>query len=169
MNYIQWYDSPIGRILLAADDVGLVGVWFEGQRYFAENLESEHCKMQTAALRQTSKWLDIYFDGAEPDFMPPLHVCGTPFQMKVWELLTQIPYGATVTYGQLAERIAANRGIKRMSARAVGGAVGRNNISIIIPCHRVVGANGKMTGYAGGIDKKIALLDLEKRRRHFAT
>ena len=112
-------------------------------------------------FEQAKKWLAIYFSGKEPDFKIPLHFIGTDFQNEVWEILSSIPYGQTTTYGEIAKQLAARRGLERMSAQAVGGAVGRNEISIIVPCHRVVGANGSLTGYAGGIDKKIALLQLE--------
>lgn len=107
------------------------------------------------------RWLDIYFSGQQPDFMPPLHMSGTPFQMAVWETLREIPYGQTTTYGAIARKIARQRGLSKMSAQAVGQAVGRNELSILVPCHRVVGTNGSLTGYAGGIDKKIQLLQLE--------
>lgn len=111
---------------------------------------------------EAKRWLDIYFSGKEPDFSVPLHFTGTEFQNEVWELLLAIPYGQTTTYGELARRIAGKRGVKHMSAQAVGGAIGHNNISVIVPCHRVVGTNGSLTGYAGGIDKKVKLLELEK-------
>ena len=107
------------------------------------------------------KWLDIYFSGRKPDFMPPVHMIGSEFRRQVWKILREIPYGETITYGALAKRIAEEKGLKRMSAQAVGGAVGHNEISIIIPCHRVVGSDGSLTGYAGGIDKKERLLMLE--------
>ena len=139
MIYTTDYQSPLGKIFLAADEKGLTGLWLEGQKYYAAQLEKE-----------------------EPDFMPLLHPVGTEFQCAVWEILRKIPYGQTITYGEIARQLAAQRGVKKMSAQAVGGAVGHNKISIIIPCHRVVGSNGSLTGYAGGIDKKIALLKLEK-------
>lgn len=161
MTYIQHYDSPLGGILLAADSVGLTGVWLEGEKYFADNLPKEHIKQETPILSMAKKWLDIYFNGKEPSFMPPLHPIGSKFRQDVWEILLQIPYGQTVTYGQIAKELAEKRGIAKMSAQAVGGAVGHNEICIIIPCHRVVGANGNLTGYAGRIDKKIKLLELE--------
>ena len=112
-------------------------------------------------LGDACRWLDVYFSGQEPDFLPPLHPHGSEFQLAVWELLLQIPYGQTTTYGALARQLAARRGLSRMSAQAVGGAVGHNPISLLIPCHRVVGTNGSLTGYAGGLDKKIRLLELE--------
>ncbi len=162
MQYISKYNSPIGKILLAADDVGLTGLWFEGQKYFALYLDREHEEKELPIFKKAKEWLDIYFSGKEPDFKLPLHFIGTPFQNEVWEILYSIPYGTTVTYGEIAKILADRRGIKQMSAQAVGGAVGRNEISIIVPCHRVVGVDGSLTGYAGGIDKKIALLRLEK-------
>ena len=162
MQYISHYHSPLGNILLAADQIGLTGLWFEGQKYFALYLDKEHEEKEVPVLQQTKKWLDIYFSGKEPDFKLPLHFTGTDFQNEVWEILSAIPYGQTTTYGEIAKQIAAKRGLARMSAQAVGGAVGHNEISIIVPCHRVVGSNGSLTGYAGGIDKKVKLLTLEK-------
>ena len=161
MTYIQHYDSPLGGILLAADELGLTGLWFEGQKYFARDLPSERTKQNTPALSQAMQWLDIYFSEKEPDFLPPLHPIGSAFRQDVWEILLQNPYGQTATYGEIARRLAERRGVPRMSAQAVGGAVGHNEISIIIPCHRVVGTNGNLTGYAGGIDKKVKLLESE--------
>ena len=162
MQYISHYHSPLGAILLAADQIGLTGLWFEGQKYFALYLDKEHEEKEVPVLKQAKEWLDIYFSGKEPDFKLPLHFTGTDFQNEVWEILSAIPYGQTTTYGEIAKQIAAKRGLARMSAQAVGGAVGHNEISIIVPCHRVVGSNGSLTGYAGGIDKKIKLLTLEK-------
>lgn len=117
--------------------------------------------METPILAETKRWLDIYFTGREPDFMPPLAPVGSEFRRAVWDILLQIPYGRTTTYGEISRQLAEKRGIARMSAQAVGGAVGHNEISIIIPCHRVVGTNGSLTGYAGGVDKKLRLLELE--------
>ena len=155
------YKSPIGNMLLAADETGLTGLWFEGQKYFANTLPDEHISQETEILTKTKKWLSVYFSGVEPDFTPPLHPTGSAFRQAVWQILLQIPYGQTITYGEIAHRMCEQKNISRMSAQAVGGAVGHNEISIIIPCHRVVGSNGSLTGYAGGIDKKIALLELE--------
>lgn len=166
MQFIHQYYSPLGNILLAADDIGLTGLWFDGQKYYANNLAEEHQEQNTLVLEQTKEWLDIYFTGREPQFMPPIHMTGTPFQLAVWEILRRIPYGKTTTYGEIAKEIARQRGLPHMSAQAVGGAVGHNAISIIIPCHRVVGTNGSLTGYAGGIDKKVKLLTLEKAVFH---
>ncbi len=162
MQYIRRYESPLGGVLLACDDAGLTGLWFEGQKYFARGLSPEHKEKDHPHFEQAVRWLDIYFSGREPDFMPPLHLTGSPFQLAVWEVLRRIPYGTVATYGDISQIIARRRGVPRMSAQAVGGAVGHNEISIIVPCHRVVGTNGSLTGYAGGIQKKIRLLALEK-------
>ncbi|MCM1049594.1 MAG: methylated-DNA--[protein]-cysteine S-methyltransferase [Clostridiales bacterium] len=165
MQYTSKYESPLGSIMLAADEIGLTGLWFEGQKYFALYLDKENVEKELPIFEQTKKWLDIYFSGNEPDFKPPLHFTGSAFQNEVWEILYQIPYGQTTTYGAIAKQLAKKKGLARMSAQAVGGAVAHNEISIIVPCHRVVGANGSLTGYAGGIDKKIALLKMEKGYR----
>lgn len=161
MTYIQHYRSPLGGILLAADEIGLTGLWFDGEKYFADNLPAEHIEQETPVLSAAVRWLDIYFSGKESDFTPPLHPIGSPFRQAVWAILLEIPYGKTVTYGEIARQIAAQQGLPKMSAQAVGGAVGHNEISVIIPCHRVVGTGGSLTGYAGGIDRKTALLELE--------
>ena len=161
MTSIQHYASPLGGILLAADEMGLSGLWFDGAKYFADNLPSEHEERETPILSDAKRWLDIYFAGQEPDFMPPLHPTGSEFRVAVWGILLNIPYGKTTTYGEIARQLALKQGRPKISAQAVGGAVGHNEISIIIPCHRVVGANGSLTGYAGGIDKKVKLLELE--------
>ena len=161
MTYTMHYDSPLGKILLAADEEGMTGVWFEAQKYFAAKLPPEHEEGTMPVLGDACRWLDVYFSGREPDFTPKLHLIGSDFRQAVWALLLQIPYGQTVTYGQLAARLAAERGLARMSAQAVGGAVGRNRISLIIPCHRVLGADGSLTGYAGGLDRKAKLLAWE--------
>ncbi len=162
MTYIKHFQSPLGDILLSADEKGLTGLWFDGEKYYADNLPPRHTEKETPVLSAAERWLQIYFDGKEPDFTPPLHPIGSEFRREVWDILLQIPYGKTATYGEIAARIAKKHGIAKMSAQAVGGAVGHNEILIIIPCHRVVGANGNLTGYAGGIDKKIKLLEIEK-------
>lgn len=161
MTFIQHYNSPLGGILLAADEIGLTGLWFNGQKYFARSLPAGYTEQNTPALSEAKRWLEVYFTGKKPDFMPPLHIVGSAFRRAVWEILLQIPYGKTTTYGEIARQLAKKQKLPRMSAQAVGGAVGHNEISIIIPCHRVVGTNGSLTGYAGGIDKKIKLLELE--------
>ncbi len=158
MQYITHYQSPVGGILLAADETGLTGLWFDGQKYYADCLDPEHEEKDTPVLAQTKEWLTVYFSGREPFFSPPVHMLGTPFQLSVWKILQKIPYGKTVTYGEIAKQ----KGLSRISAQAVGGAVGHNKISVIIPCHRVVGTSGSLTGYAGGIEKKVKLLTLEK-------
>ena len=161
MQYTSSYESPLGHLLLAADNDGLTSLWFDDDRYFAEYLDKEHEARETPVLAEAKRWLDIYFAGREPDFLPPIHLIGTPFQVAVWKLLQQIPYGKTTTYGELAQAIAKQQGRARMSSQAVGGAVGHNGISIIVPCHRVVGKSGSLTGYGGGLPRKIALLKLE--------
>ena len=161
MISIQHYDSPLGAILLAADETGLTGLWFDGQKYFARDLPAECVEQNTPALSEVKRWLDIYFTGKEPGFMPPLHPIGSAFRRSVWDILLRIPYGQTTTYGEIARQLAEKQGLPRISAQAVGGAVGHNEISILIPCHRVVGTNGSLTGYAGGIDKKVKLLEWE--------
>ena len=161
MTSIQYYHSPIGRLLLSADEIGLTGVWLEGEKYFAHGLPADRREACTPILADTKRWLDEYFSGKNPDFMPPLHPIGSPFRQAVWQILRRIPYGKTVTYGEIAREMARQKGLPKMSAQAVGGAVGHNEISILIPCHRVVGAKGNLTGYAGGLSRKIQLLTLE--------
>lgn len=161
MQYTSIYRSPVGEILLACDEIGLTGLWFRGGKYFALQLDREHQPRETPVLSSSAQWLDIYFSGREPDFMPPIHMIGSPFQLSVWEILQKIPYGTTTTYGEIARSLAAERGLPRMSAQAVGGAVGHNPISIIVPCHRVIGSNGSLTGYAGGLQTKKKLLAYE--------
>ena len=164
MMYTCTYLSPLGKILLAADEIGLTGLWFEGQKYFANTLPEESVSKETEILTEAKKWLDIYFSGEEPKFIPPLHPAGSAFRQVVWQILLEIPYGQTVTYGEIARKMNKLKNTSNsscMSAQAVGGAVGHNEVSVIIPCHRVVGTNGSLTGYAGGIEKKIALLELE--------
>lgn len=162
MQYINHYQSPLGRMLAAADEVGLTGLWFEGQKYFARSLDKEHREADLPIFEKTKEWLDIYFSGKEPKIEVPVHFTGTVFQNRVWKELMGIPYGRTVTYGEIARRAAEKSEGKGISARAVGGAAGRNPISLIVPCHRVVGADGSLTGYAAGIDRKVKLLKLEK-------
>lgn len=162
MHYINHYHSPLGTILLAADDTGLTGLWFEGQKYFAQGLDKETEEKEFSIFQTARRWLDVYFSGQKPDFQVPLHFQGTAFQKEVWEILLSIPYGGTTTYGAIAKQLAAKRGLPHLSAQAVGSAVGHNKISIIVPCHRVIGADGSLTGYAGGIWRKEKLLALEQ-------
>lgn len=161
-QFIHHESSPLGDILLAADEIGLTGLWFEGQKNYARTLSPESGERELPVFRQAKHWLEVYFAGKEPTFSVPLHPMGTAFQQRVWSLLRTIPYGNTATYGEIAKRFAAENGIAHLSAQAVGGAVGRNPISILIPCHRVIGADGSLTGYAGGIGRKRALLTLER-------
>lgn len=161
MQCISHYESPLGAITLAADEKGLTGLWFDGEKYFGNTLEAEYEEKETVILKKAEKWLDTYFMGRCPEKKLPLHLQGTEFQKAVWAILLNIPYGQTETYGKIAEEIARSRGREHMSAQAVGGAAGHNPVSIIVPCHRVVGADGNLTGYAGGIERKIALLQLE--------
>lgn len=165
MQYTTICLSPLGEILLAADAEGLTGLWFTGAKYYGRGLGRRHEEKNVPVFEEARRWLHIYFSGKEPDFTPQLHLLGTPFQMEVWKVLRQIPYGETTTYGRIAKRIAEERGLPGMSAQAVGGAVGHNPVSVIIPCHRVVGADGKLIGYAGGIDRKVRLLMLEGRKK----
>ena len=153
---VTTFHSPLGVIHLCSDGTHLTAVTFAGQKYEERHIPSDAVSGICPVLEETKDWLSLYFAKKIPDFLPPLKPKGTPFQLKVWELLLQIPYGKTCTYGDLAKQLGCK------SAQAVGNAVGRNPISILIPCHRVVGANGSLTGYAGGIEKKAALLKLEK-------
>lgn len=161
MQYTGACQTPLGEVLLACDELGLTGLWFKGGKYFALGLDREREERETAVFDQARRWLEVYFSGREPDFAPPIHMIGTPFQLAVWELLRRIPYGETASYGDLAAQIAAERGLAHMSAQAVGGAVGHNPVSILVPCHRVVGKSGSLTGYAGGLERKIRLLACE--------
>lgn len=163
MLYTSHYASPLGGMTLVSDGTALVGLYFDGQKYAAEGLDATRTQKNLLIFEEARRWLDVYFSGRKPDFTPPTAPAGTAFQQSVWEILRTIPYGETTTYGAIARRIEQNTGC-RMSAQAVGGAVGRNPISILIPCHRVVGTNGSLTGYAGGIDKKERLLRWEGAR-----
>lgn len=174
MYYIKEHDSAMGKIWIACDEENIKGVWLEGQKYFMRSIkEKEYTEISNESAQQIPQqaqtilnlavsWLDTYFSGKNPSMDHlPLAPDGTPFQQTVWKLLRKIPYGELTTYGALAKEVALQMGKKSMSAQAIGGAVGHNPISILIPCHRVVGTNGSLTGYAGGIDKKIHLLALE--------
>ena len=162
MEYIHHYDSPLGGITMASDGNALTGLWFDGQKYFAEGLGTDFEELDLSVFEQTDQWLNIYFSGKAPSFTPLLKMKTTSFRKAVWKIMLAIPFGQTMTYGEIAERIAREKGLSRMSAQAVGGAVGHNAISLIIPCHRVVGTNGSLTGYAAGIEKKARLLALEQ-------
>lgn len=156
------YKSPIGNILLASKDNELIGAWFEGQKYYLANINEDITENEDEILIKASKWLDDYFEGKKPPINDlKLAPAGSDFRLKVWKILCEIPYGETITYGEIAKRLSKD---KKMSAQAVGGAVSHNPISIIIPCHRVIGSNGKLTGYAGGIERKRFLLRHENKR-----
>lgn len=162
MQYITHYTSPLGEITLASDGNALIGLWFDGQKH-DRNILLPNCREgELPIFVETKKWLDDYFAGREPGFTPALALDCSPFRTEVLQILMRIPYGKTTTYGEIAKEIAEKRGLAKMSAQAVGGAVGSNPISLIIPCHRVVGTGGSLTGYGGGIQKKLALLQLEK-------
>lgn len=162
MTYIYRYHSPLGGITVSSNGSEITGLWFDGQKYFGDTLHENYEEKALPVFEETKKWLDIYFSGKAPDFIPSLKMETTPFRKAVWEILLTIPFGQTMTYGGIADKIAKKRGIAKMSAQAVGSAVGHNSISLIIPCHRVVGTNGNLTGYAGGIEKKVQLLMIEK-------
>ena len=175
MEYIWHYDSPLGGMTMAGDGQALTGLWFDRQRYFGLSFDRQRnaaaglhavdgpsavnpSVVNLPVFEATCRWLDVYFAGGVPDFTPPLALRGTPFREAVWEILLTIPYGQTLSYGEIAARLAA----PRMSAQAVGGAVGHNPVAIIVPCHRVIGADGSLTGYAAGLDRKRRLLQLEQ-------
>lgn len=179
MDYLYRYDSPLGPIHVASDGEAIIGLWLEGQKYFLQTLGQDVREADLPIFRQTAAWLDAYFVNwsqvdrctgpqsgkqltapALPE-LPRLTPRGSEFRQRVWKLLLEIPYGEVTTYGALAKQLAEESGRKTMSAQAVGGAVAHNPISILIPCHRVVGSDGSLTGYAGGIEKKAALLRLE--------
>ena len=161
MDFLDRYDSPLGGITLASDGEALTGLWFDGQKYFGRTLSGPGQRRALPVFDRTKRWLDVYFSGCAPDFTPELRLRSTPFRETVWEILLTIPYGCTVTYGEIARRLPRRTGHPGASPRAVGGAVGHNPISIVIPCHRVVGADGSLTGYAGGVERKRRLLELE--------
>lgn len=163
MNSLVLYYEGIGTIYAVSDGAALKGLWMEGQRYFAGKLGTiPPVNEQDPVLIQTREWLNRYFSGQRPVAEElPLSPDGTEFQMEVWRILRTIPYGHTMTYGEIADAIAERHGLNRFSARAVGSAVGHNPISIVIPCHRVIGSGGELTGYAGGLEKKKFLLRTE--------
>lgn len=162
MQYTTRYASPLGEILLACDDEGMTGLWFVGQKYYGNGLAKERAEKDHPILKEACSWLDCYFAGGKPEKLPPIHLVGTDFRREVWELLLKLPYGTVTTYRKLGRELARRRRLPHMSAQAIGGAVGHNPVSILVPCHRVVGTDGSLTGYAGGTDKKAALLTLEQ-------
>ena len=158
--YMIQYDSPVGKLTVASDGENITGLWIEGQKYFPETLsELGDSQKGESVLEKAKEWLDMYFAGERPSpGLLPLRPAGSGFRKLVWDILLEIPYGSVSTYGEIAREVSMRLGRESMSAQAVGGAVGHNPISIVIPCHRVLGAGGDLTGYAGGIDKKIWLL-----------
>ncbi len=160
MTVLHHCASPLGALTLASDGEALTGLWFDGQRWYAEGLTGYEPEKELPVFQQTEAWLAAYFEGRDPGFTPPLHLEGSAFRQRVWAQLKKIPYGQTVTYGEIADALALESG-HRPAPRAVGGAVGHNPVSLIVPCHRVLGAGGRLTGYAGGLERKLALLRLE--------
>lgn len=156
------YASPLGAMTLASDGNALTGLWFDGQKYFGSTLTDERMERRLDVFDNTCRWLDAYFSGHEPGFMPRLRFDGTPFRRRVWQALMRVPYDATTTYSAIAAGLAWERRMPSMSLQAVGGAVAHNPISIIVPCHRVLATNGSLTGYAGGLWRKQFLLALER-------
>jgi len=163
MYYSTTYLSPVGKITLASDEDNLIGLWNEGQKYHGDTIFKNMIeKNNIPILESTKKWLDSYFAGEKPAISQlQIAPIGSEFRQQVWNILCELPYGTVITYGDIAKKVAAKLNKKSMSSQAVGGAVGHNPISIVIPCHRVIGSNGSLTGYAGGIQIKIKLLKLE--------
>ncbi|MBQ7732348.1 MAG: methylated-DNA--[Lentisphaeria bacterium] len=161
MDYVHRYQSPLGGITIASDGAALVGLWFDDQRFFAASLSPEQEEKNLPVFEQADRWLDLYFGGRDPGFTPPVRLRTTEFRQAVCTIMLTIPYGRTMTYGKIAEFFARQKGVRRMSAQAVGGAVGHNPVSLIVPCHRVIGAGGALVGYGGGLERKAALLALE--------
>ncbi|MFP3090296.1 methylated-DNA--[protein]-cysteine S-methyltransferase [Treponema sp. TIM-1] len=161
MEYIHSIKSPVGMLTVSSDGKNVSGLWIEGQKYFSKTLGKDVLEQDLPLFEKVEKWLAVYFSGKEPDFMLPLMPQGSPFQKSIWKLLGNIPYGQTTTYGEIAKQFERENKDRHTSARAIGNAVGHNPISILIPCHRVIGKNGNLTGYAGGITIKRKLLQTE--------
>ena len=162
-TYIQFYDSPLGKLVMSSDGSALIGLGLASQQAAVATAAGTRPREESLPIFQdTARWLETYFRGRAPSFTPKLKLSGSDFQKRVCEIMLTIPFGKTVTYGEIAAQIARERGIPRMSAQAVGGAVGANPILIIVPCHRVIGAGGNLTGYGAGMERKIQLLRLEK-------
>lgn len=161
MLYYKKITSPLGEITLRSDGEYLTGLWFAGDKHYSDKDIAEGIAKDLPVFVQAEKWLAEYFAGKKPETAVPLKLVGSDFQLLVWELLQKIPYGQIITYGDIAKLIATKKGIVRMSAQAVGGAVGHNPICIIVPCHRVIGASGSLTGYGGGMWRKVQLLQIE--------
>ena len=160
-QYVSYYESPLGLITLAASEETLIGLWFDKQKHFGATLKAPPKPQERHVFKLAKEWLDCYFSGQAPDFIPPLTMLDSDFRCLVWTILLSIPYGCTTTYGEIAKTAAEKQNKPHMSAQAVGGAVGHNPISLIIPCHRVIGAKGNLTGYAGGLARKQWLLEHE--------
>ena len=158
---ISYYESPIGEMLLASDGDFLVGLWFKDQHHFGDTITNDVINYEDEIIKTAKTWLDNYFAKKENNIKVPIRMIGTTFQKEIWEILLSIPYGTIMTYGDIAKIVAKKHGIKRMSSQAVGQAVSRNHISLIVPCHRVIGSNKSLTGYAGGLTRKKYLLELE--------
>lgn len=167
MSYYKEYSSPIGKLTLVSDGIYLIGLYIDGQKYFLENIKEEmQRKDDLIIFKNTEDWLNKYFQGLKPNIKNlKLKLDGSDFRVMVWHILASIPYGEVITYGEIAKKVAKIMGKNKMSSQAIGGAVSHNPISIIIPCHRVVGANNELVGYAGGIDIKKKLLDFEKNTK----
>lgn len=161
MEYVKRYESPIGGITMASDGEALIGLWFDGDRHYGDILESP-IEKDLPVFDETIAWLNLYFEGTVPDFCPPIKMQGTPFQRMIWTIIQHIPYGETITYGDIAKAIEKYGNKKEMSAQAVGGAIGHNHIALIIPSHRVIGSKGNLKGYTSGIEKKKKLLLFER-------
>ena len=155
-SFFAYYDSPLGGMTMVSDGIALTALKFDGTRFAFKFADGTSATTMLPVFDETRRWLDLYFAGKKPDFLPPLASKGTLFQQRVWDILLTIPYGRTMSYGDVARRISPT-----MSAQAIGGAVGRNPIGIIIPCHRIIGADGSLTGYGGGLERKRWLLELE--------
>lgn len=166
MVYTHYYESPLGEIRLTSNGSELTGLCFCDQACLMGKYVEQRREGGLYIFRQTTDWLDAYFNGQIPSFTPPLSIKATPFRKTVWRFLLTIPYGKTVTYGEIARKLAEKDGKTKMSPQAVGGAVAHNPILLIIPCHRVVGARGEIVGYAGGVDRKVELLELETKTAH---
>lgn len=162
MQYLTEYESPIGMFTIASDGENITGLWMAGQKYFGSTLDDKREQRNLPVFDQARNWLDQYFTGKVPPMTLSLAPAGSEFRQSVWQILLEIPYGQLTTYGAIAKKMAARTGRESVSAQAVGGAVGHNPVSVIIPCHRVVGSNGSLTGYAGGLGKKNWLLNLEQ-------
>lgn len=169
MFYYTKFNSPIGELTIASDENNIIGLWIEGQKYFGSTILDKIALTEDIdILNKTKEWLERYFRGEKPSsFELPIKPTGGEFRQIVWKILREIPYGKVITYGEIAKKVASIQNKEIMSAQAVGGAVGHNPISIIIPCHRVIGVRGDLTGYAGGIEIKKRLLEFEKIKINF--